>query len=460
MSRFDLAIINGTLVDETGTRPVDLGIRDGVVAEVAEGGGLSGADRTIDAEDKWILPGFIDAHFHCRAPDHPEREDFASGSMAAAAGGVTTILEMPVADLGVTTVSRFESRRALAERDCYVDFGLFAGCGTLSEAEIRALADAGTVGFKVFTHSPLPSRQSAFEGLWLTDNGEILRALELVKSTGLPCAFHAEDESLLRLYDERYRHLPDCADRYASARPAVVEAMAVARISILAEQSGARVHIVHVSSRWALDVIRVARARGARLTAETCPHYMFYTLDDFRAVGKSAKVAPPLRTHDDARALIEGVGDGSLEVICSDHAPFTPADREEVGMMGAPSGVPSVEIFAQLALEAALRGQLELATVVRALTAGPARLYGLYPAKGVLASGSDADFALYDPGAANVVETAQWFTRSRGSAGLFDGKTMRGRVTHTFVRGQPVFAQGKVVGARGWGRMVSNSRAK
>ncbi|MGA8428035.1 MAG: dihydroorotase family protein [Candidatus Dormiibacterota bacterium] len=460
MSEFDLAVVNGTLVDETGSRPADVGIRGGLVAAVAERGGLSSAARTIEAQHKWILPGFIDAHFHCRAPDHPEREDFASGTMAAAAGGVTTVLEMPVADLGVTTVRRFEARRALAERDCYVDFGLFAGCGSLSEVEVLALADAGAIAFKIFTHSPLPSRQIAFEGLWLTENSEILRALHLVRGTGLPCAFHTEDESLLRFYDERYKHLPDSADRYALSRPAVVEAMAVARISVLAEESKARAHVVHVASRWALDVIRVARARGVRLTAETCPHYMFFTLDDFRELGSAAKVAPPLRTLDDAQALIDGIGDGALDIICSDHAPFIPADRDQVGMMAAPSGLPSVEIFAQLALDAVLRGQLDLRTVVRALTAGPARVYGLFPSKGLLASGSDADFVLYDPTATSAVETAQWFSRSRESAGLFEGKTIHGKVTHTFVRGHPVFAQGEVVGNAGWGQMVSSTRQR
>jgi allantoinase len=458
VSQFDLAVVNGTLVDETGSRPADVGIRGELVAAVAERGALSRAERTIDARDKWILPGFIDAHFHCRAPDHPEREDFASGTMAAAAGGVTTVLEMPVADLGVTTVHRFEARRALAEEQCYVDFGLFAGCGSLSEAEVLALADAGAIAFKVFTHSPLPSRRIAFEGLWLTENGEILRALELVRRTGLPCAFHTEDESLLRYYDERYHNLPDSADRYALSRPAVVEVMAVARLSVLAEESGARAHVVHVASRWALDVIRVARARGVRLTAETCPHYMFYTLDDFRELGNAAKVAPPLRTVDDSQALMDGIGDGALDLICSDHAPFIPADRDQAGMMAAPSGLPSVEIFAQLALDAALRGQLELETVVKALTAGPARVYGLLPSKGRLASGSDADFVLYDPTATSAVETAQWFTRSRESAGLFQGKKLQGKVTHTFVRGQPVFAQGEVVGNAGWGQMVSCTR--
>lgn len=458
MSQFDLAVVNGVLVDESGSRLADLGIRDGVVAVVAEQGGLSGADRTLDANRMWILPGFVDAHFHCRAPDHPEREDFASGTMAAAAGGVTTVLEMPVADVGVTTVRRFGARQALAEAACYVDFGLFAGCGSLSEAEVLGLAEAGAIGFKVFTHSPLPARRPAFEGLWLTENSELLRAMQMVNRTGLTCAFHAEDESLLRMYDEGSRDLPDSADRYAISRPAVVEAMAVARICVLAEACGARVHIVHVSSRWALDEVRAAQARGVRVTAETCPHYMFFTEDNFRQVGRAAKVAPPLRTLDDTQALVEGVADGTLDIICSDHAPFTPADREDVGMMAAPSGLPSAEIFAQLALDAALRGHLDVVQVVRALTAGPARVYGLFPHKGTLTAGADGDFVVYNPGAWTTIETATWFTRSRDSAALFEGRALQGQVTHTFVRGRPVFVDGKVVGRAGWGRMVSRAR--
>jgi allantoinase len=454
MTRLDLGVVNGILVDEFGERRADIGAKGGRIVEVVEPGGLGEADRVIDASGRWVLPGFVDAHFHCRAPDHPEREDFASGTSAAAAGGATTILEMPVADIGVSTVERFVARRALAESQALIDFGLLAGCGSLSKAEISGLAMAGAVGFKVFTHRPGPGREASFDGLWLTENSELLTALELVRDTGLPCAFHAEDDSLLEFYAQQDVGTSTPTQRYRDSRPPAVEAMAVARLAILAEASQARVHIVHVTSRWALDLIRAARMRGACLTAETCPHYMFFTDRSTQEVGVWAKVAPPLRAATDSAALLEGVGDGTIEVICSDHAPFAEADRAGVDIMEAPSGVPGVEVFAHLALDAALRGELELLTVVRSLTAGPSRLYGLYPQKGALVVGSDADFVVYDPHEESTVRTAGWISRSRASARLFEGRKYRGQVKMTFVRAQLVYSDGKVLGRRGYGQMV------
>jgi len=454
MSRLELAVVNGLLVDESGQRQADVGIEGGRIFKIAEPGALGEAIRVVDATGKWVLPGFVDAHFQCRAPDHPEREDFASGTSAAAAGGATTVLEMPVADVGVSTVERLLSRRELAESQALVDFGLFAGCGSLAKQEIDGLAEAGAIGFKVFTHRPGSGRLEAFDGLWLTDNSDLLRALELVRDTGLPCAFHAEDDSLLQFYSQDGEIGATPTERYRDSRPPVVEAMAVARLIVLAEATATRVHIVHVTSRWALDLIRAARARSVRITAETCPHYMFFTDEATQEVGVWAKVAPPLRAPADAAALIEGVADGTLEVICSDHAPFADADRAGVDIMEAPSGIPGVEIFGHLALDAALRGQLRLQTVIRALTAGPARLYGLYPRKGSLLIGSDADLLVYDPDAETTVRTATWISRSRNSARLFEGRTYRGRVEMTFARGELVYAHGRIVGRQGHGRMV------
>ena len=454
MSRLALAVLNGCLVDEDGQRHGDVGVEDGRIVEIAEPGGLGEATKVIDARGKWILPGFVDAHFHCRAPDHPEREDFFSGTSAAAAGGATTVLEMPVADVGVSTVERLLARQTLAESQAVVDFGLFAGCGSLSKEVIKGLADAGAIGFKVFTHRPGPGRTTAFDGLCLTDNADLMTALEMVRETGLPCAFHAEDDSLLQYFLKEGAQRATPTERYRDSRPPAVEAMAVARLSVLAESTGARVHIVHVTSRWVLDLIRAAQARGISLTAETCPHYMFFTDDAAQEVGVWAKVAPPLRELADAAALIEGVADGTLAVICSDHAPFSDADRAGVDIMEAPSGVPGVEIFGHLALDAALRGQLPLPAVIRALTAGPAQLYGLYPRKGALRVGSDADLLVYDPNAETTVETASWISRSRASARLFEGRKHRGRVNMTIVRGELVYVGGRIVGQSGYGRMV------
>lgn len=454
MKEVDLVVRNATVVTWGWRRTAGFSVSDGRIVGVHESGAYPPAARVVDARGRWVMPGFVDAHFHCRAPDHPEREDFHSGTSAAAAGGVTSVLEMPVADVGTSTVERLQSRKRLADQDAVVDVGLFAGCGRLSRDEIHGLAADGAVGFKIFTHSPLAARLAAFDGLWLTENSHILEALSLASETGLPVAIHAEDEDLLGYYADGPRDDREPAEIYRDSRPPVVEAMAIARACILAEAAGARIHIVHVTSKWAVDLIRAWRRRGASVTAETCPHYMFYTEADMVRVGKAAKVAPPLRSAADAQALIEAVADGTLQVICSDHAPFMPEDREDVDYLAAPSGVPGVEVLAQLALSAGLTGRMPLSSVLRALTEAPASIYGIYPQKGALEVGADADFVIYDPSYEGKVATKHWHSRARRSAGLFEGTPVRGRIEETYVRGTQVYSHGEITAQRGFGEVL------
>jgi allantoinase len=451
----DLAILNGTLIDEHGEHAVDLGVQDGKVALVAARGGLPPATDLLDARGLWVLPGIVDAHFHCRAPDHPEREDFASGTMAAAAGGVTTLLEMPVADVGVTSAALLKARQVWLERDAYIDVGLFAACGTLDREAIHELAEAGAIGFKVFTHAAPAGREQAFKGLSLTTTHELMQALSLVRETGLPCAFHAEDDDLLRHYGALAQAQGlQGVEAYHATRPPAIEGLAVACLALLAEATNTRTHIVHVTSAWAADLIRAARQRGAPITAETCPQYLLLDEAVSYQHGTWAKIAPPLRPKSDVAALWAALADGTIDFVASDHAPFTATDREAVPYERAPSGMPNVEAAAPLMLSAALEGRAPFPQMVRWLTANPARTYGLYPRKGALQPGSDADIVLYDPQVTTTIDTSAWFSRSRRSAKVFEGMTYRGRVVRTISRGQTVFHCGQIVGKQGYGKLV------
>lgn len=455
--RLDLVIINGTLVDEQGSRAADIGVVDGRVAQLAMAGGLTidSAAEVIDAAGLWVLPGFVDPHVHCRAPDHPEREDFASGTAAAAAAGITTILEMPIADVGVAHPEILHARRLLAERDAHVDFGLYGACGSLDPAIIHGLAEAGACAFKIFTLDVPPERRRSFEGITLTREDEIYRALALVAETGLVCAVHAENDALLRLGRERARaERLTGADAYLMAHPQAAEAMAVAWLAVLAEATGARVHIVHVTSAWALDFLRLAKGRGVAMTGETCPHYLLFDEETARRYGPWAKIAPPLRPAADREALWAALADGTLDILASDHAPFLPHEKEVEDILAIPAGLPNLEAFTPLMLSAAHEGRLPMSQMVGLLTARPARLYGLYPQKGTLQPGADADVVLYNPAARSVINTATWQSRSRGSARIFDGIAYSGRVQRTIVRGRTVFLDGQLLGPRGWGQMV------
>jgi allantoinase len=455
--RLDLAILNGTLVDEHGSRAVDLGVVDGRVAQLAVAGGLivDGAAEVIDAAGLWVLPGFVDPHVHCRAPDHPEREDFASGTAAAAAAGITTILEMPIADVGVSRPAILHARRELAERDAHVDFGLYGACGSLDRATIHGLAEAGACAFKIFTLDVPPDRRPSFEGITITREDDIYRALSLVAETGLVCAVHAENDALLRLGRERARERGlSGAEAFLTAHPQAAEAMAVAWLAVLAEETGARVHIVHVTSAWALDFIRLAKRRGVAMTGETCPHYLLFDEEIARKHGRWAKIAPPLRPASDQEALWAALDEGTLDFLASDHAPFLPHEKEIEDILAIPSGLPNLEAFPPLMLSAAHEGRLPVHQMVGLLGARAARIYGLYPQKGALQPGSDADIVLYDPDARSSVDTASWQSRSRGSARIFDGIAYRGRVLRTIVRGRTVYHEGGIVGPKGWGKMV------
>jgi allantoinase len=455
--RLDLAIINGTLVDEQGARPGDIGIVDGRVTQLATAGGLTpdSATEVLDAEGLWVLPGFVDPHVHCRAPDHPEREDFASGTAAAAAAGITTILEMPIADVGVSTPAILNERRALAERDAHVDFGLFGAPGSLDRATIQGLAEAGACAFKIFTLEVPPDRRRSFEGITLTREDEIHRALSLVAETGLVCAVHAENDALLRIGREQARSAGlTGADAFLTAHPQAAEAMAVAWMAVLAEATGARVHIVHVTSAWALDFIRLAKRRGVRLSGETCPHYLLFDEEMARHHGRWAKIAPPMRPASDREALWAALGDGTLDFLASDHAPFLPHEKEVEDILAIPSGLPNLEAFPPLMLSAAHDGRLPMSQMVGLLGARPARLYGLYPQKGALLPGSDADIVLYNPTTRSVIDTSTWQSRSRGSARIFDGLGYQGRVVRTIVRGRTIYTDGQIVGPKGWGQLV------
>ncbi len=260
----DIAILGGTVVTDTGTFNADIGIEGDTITLVAETGGLPPSRREINAEGCLILPGAIDIHFHVRAPSHPQRGTFVSETRAAAAGGVTTVLEMPISDPCCDNVEVFESRKALGEAESLVNFGLYGAPGLLNRDEVLGMADAGACGFKIFTHAIPAGRESEFGGLCLEDESELYRVLEMVKETGRLTSFHAENERLIKLFGERIRRTgrTDPA-AFVESRPPVVESMAVAELAVLCGELDTHVHIAHVSCAAALEVLQIAQAKGS-----------------------------------------------------------------------------------------------------------------------------------------------------------------------------------------------------
>lgn len=453
----DLAIINGQIISDGQVFDGDLGIEGDRIVLVATTGALPAASKTIDAKGLLVLPGAIDAHFHCRAPAYPERGDFTSETQAAAAGGVTTVLEMPISKPGCATPEILRARRELGEKTAHVNFGLFGAPGTLRREDVLGMAEEGAIGYKIFMHSAPPGRADEFLGLCIPNDGDLFKALALVKETGLGCTVHAESDDLLesQIRELKAEGRKDLAAHGAS-RPPIVEAVAIARLIAFCEALHVPIHIAHLSTALGLKLLRQAQASEIPMTAEVCTHHLLFDEERMLEAGPFAKINPPLRQGTDIEAMWDGVLDGSIGIVVTDHSPFRPAEKE-VGwddIWAAVSGCPGVEMLVPVMLNAALQGQIDLPKAVDLISSAPARLYHLYPHKGRIAAGSDADITLFDPTPSVWVDSSKWFTRARDCDRLYSGMQMRGQVVTTVVNGQICFANGEVRNSPGDGRFV------
>jgi allantoinase len=408
-----------------------------------------------------VLPGLIDTHFHCRAPARPDRETWGSATKAAAAGGVTTFLEMPSSDPVASTPEIIRHRRESSIGQCYVDFGLYGGGASGDPDTIAGLADEGVIGFKVFMHSPPPGHGKGSQGLYTTSHAELFKALRTIVSSGggLPCAVHAEDDSILEALGAELRAAGrHDAMAHLESRPPFVEAAAVSTLLILAEELDLRLHLPHVSSAWAMRLARDAKRRGLPITIETCPHYLLCDAEDMQRLGSFAKINPPLRSADDVAALWDAVRDGTVDTIGSDHAPYRPDEKAEPDIWRTPAGHPGVEVLGHAVLSEALAGRVALPRAVELLSEAPARAFSLTPRKGHIAGGADADLVVYDPRRLWTFHRRDSFSLAADNYRLWDGKQFRGRVIRTLVRGQTVFLEGRIVGQAGHGRMIRPER--
>ena len=457
----DIAIKGGTVVNATGSAPADVGIEDGVIAVIARSGTLPTARHEIAADDLLVMPGVIDIHFHVRAPGHPERATFASETRAAAAGGVTTLLEMPISIPGCARPDILEDRKALALSEAYINFGLYGAPGLLDRDAVMGMADAGACGFKVFTHATPPGREDEFLGICIENEADIYRALELTGETGLLTSFHAENQRMIELFADRMQasgRVDPLA--FVESRPPVVEAISVAQLVALCAGTGARVHIAHVSCAAALQELQAGQARGLPISAETCPHYLFFTQKEMEAHGPFAMIKPPLRTEADQVALWNGLLDGSLMAITTDHSPFTLAEKERgiADIWKGAIGAPGVEALTPGVMTEALRGRCSLEQAVQWLCSQPAELFN-FTGKGVIRAGADADIMLYDPRQAQTLDSSTWLTQARATDRLYNGRSVQGHVDTTIVNGVVVYTNGTITANAGVGTFVRPQRS-
>ncbi len=444
---FDLAILNGTVVTHEGRMAADIGIRGETIAAIAAPGALGSALETLDARGLHVLPGAIDVHVHFRDPGMAHKEDWDTGTAAAAMGGVTTVFEMPntFPPTGTPEMLADKFERARTAR---IDFGLY---GLLAEDNIQhleALIAGGAAAFKCFmgnTTGNLPSPST----------GAMLEGFEIIAKHGHRISLHAETASIMAWRQERLTKAGKRAPLdHLAARPAVVAIEAVSRAAVLAEWTGARIHVLHISSADELRPLREAQARGVDVTGETCPCYLMLDTADYARLGPIIKVNPPVREPHHKAELWRALLDGTIGCIATDHAPHTPEEKRNPDIWEAGAGFPGVETQMPLMLTAVNDGKLSLEHYVRISAFNPAKSFGLLPLKGQIAVGAHADIAVIDLSAEDVIDEAKLHS-VRARVTPFHGAKVKGLPVHTISRGRFVMKARKLVQeARGHGRSV------
>jgi dihydroorotase len=443
----DLVIHNGTVVSPDAAIRASVAIKDGAVLAIGDKAAMPSATETLDAGGLHVLPGAIDDHVHFRDPGYPHKEDFATGTAGAAFGGVTTVFDMPNTIPPTGTGKILADKHVMAKRTAHVDFGLYGLLGEDTIAQVPELIAGGVIGFKLYmgnTFGNIPSPST----------GAMLEAFEVVAATGKRISLHAETATIMARREARMA----AAGRrdplaHLAARPAVVAVEAVARAAILAEWTGARIHILHISSADELRPLAEAKARGVDITGETCPHYLMLSSDDYARFAGIIRVNPPVREAHHQAPLWGALADGTIDVIATDHAPHAPEEKTRNDIWSVDCGFPGVETQMPLMLTEVARGRYSIRDYVRWSAVNPAKIWGLYPRKGVIAPGADADIAIVDLHRAWTIDDAKIQSRSKISP--WHGRAVTGLPIHTLVRGRFVMRDRALVdGARGWGQSV------
>lgn len=428
---YDLVIRSRRVALPDGIRAAAIAVQDGRIAALAGYDAVLPATTITDLADLVVLPGLVDSHVHVNEPGRTEWEGFATATRAAAAGGVTTIVDMPLNSLPPTvTLADLATKRAAALGKCHVDVAFWGGAIPGNRASLRPLHEAGVAGFKCFLS---PSGVEEFPPLGLVEMEEVMR--ELAAFDGL-LIVHAEDpEQLQDPVDGSY-------GAFLDSRPGAAESVAVQQVIALAERTGVRAHILHVSAAECLEPLAQAQARGVRITAETCPHYL--TLSAAEATSTAFKCCPPIRDPGNQDKLWQGLAQGVLSCVVSDHSPCTPGLKEG-DFAAAWGGISSLQIGLPAVWTAARERGFGLTDVVRWMAAAPAELAGLAH-KGRIAVGCDADLVVFDPSARFVVDPK--LLAHKNPITPYGGRQLSGVVHTTWLRGQVVGAGHPPAGQR------------
>lgn len=454
-----LRIKNARIIENEQLKKVTIYIEKGKIKDIAPGDkALLPAEKEIDVKGNIVFPGFIDPHVHFDDPGFTEREDFETGTRSAAAGGITTIIDMPCTSIPPVTNGRnFDYKLNIVKPKAYVDFTFWGGVtpGQVESGEykesLKELKDRGIVGVKFYTISgmELYPRMSV---------SNMDKAFRLMKELNLVCAVHAEDYYLVDYYSHLMQEMGrEGPESWSEGRTYEAEPEAIWSVVGITEKVGNKLHIVHLSTKEGLNVIRWAKYHRVDATTETCPQYLVFTTEDFKKQGSVLKIAPPLRQEEDREELWKGLKDGSIDFICTDHAAGKyPEEKSDPNIWKNYTGIPGIQLLVSSILYYGFhKGRLSLAEIQKLMSENAAKRYGLYPQKGTVQIGSDADFSVVDLNKEWTVEPSR--LESKGKYSPFTGNKLKGKIYMTIIRGEIVYKEDEgVIGKRGYGQFVKN----
>jgi allantoinase len=447
------AFIADRVVTPQGIRRAALLLEDGpadadggVIRAICEVSDLPAQTDAVDFGARAILPGLVDTHVHINEPGRTEWEGFATATRAAAAGGYTTLVDMPLNCLPeTTTVAALEQKRAAAVGQCVIDWAAWGGAVADNQADLLPLARAGVPGFKCFLIYP------GCDGFTMIDREQLERALPAIAESGLPLLVHAElagpiDAACETLRDADWRRF----STYLASRPDEAELDAIRLMIHLCREYGVRIHIVHLATSQALSLLKAARAEGLPITAEACPHHLHFAAEEIADGATLLKCTPPIRSRANREALWQGLREGSIDLIATDHSPCPPEmKRIDEGRFDlAWGGIASLSVALSVVWTDAVQRGFGLEEIVRWMSAAPAALAGFGDRIGTIEAGREANFIVFDTEAQFVVTPDKLHYRHPISP--YMGETLSGVVDATYLRGQPIYRAGVfILGARG-----------
>lgn len=451
MKKETILIKNAVVVSSKSCNPTNILIANGKIEALLTPGAPCEAETVIDAENRYVIPGCVDGHTHMMDPGYTEREDFTTGTMAAAVGGITTVVEHHRTTPAVYSVEPHLAKvEYLKDRSC-VDFALMGGISPTNVEDLESMWNAGVVSFKTFTCN--------LHGVKAMHSGYLLESFRKVAGFNGTILIHCEDDGICQYNEKRLKE--DGRTDYLSQlewRSKLAERIAVKTVVEIAKETRCRVVIAHVSQPELLEVIYEARKEDYEIYAESCPHYFNLTVEDLEKKGPWVKFTPPMNTADEVEKMWHLFDLGYVTTIGSDHCPY-PIEQKRPGeknIWDAPNGIPGVETSLIAMINGVNSGKTTLNRVVEAMCENPAKIYGLYPKKGVIEVGADADIAILDMGKEQYISNQNVISKCKWTP--YDGKILKGAPAVVMVRGQIVAENGKVVGKPGFGQYIPRQR--